>query len=219
MEGGTDEELNTLSTEQLRLELQQERRMKEMLERSTFEMKNTVAELEKRLNNVDDEGNEWKTRYETQKELNRQLERQIYLLKEKAAYIRGNPADRLASIRSLDEMPTGALNQFLKQLEMEKISLENQLKDYILRMEQEAKAYHKVNDERRIYVAEILQVSQKLVANTTSQKQKTDITYGTKDNKLLKGVSNIPPNQNILNSRKGQNKHTPGVKNLPKIEK
>ncbi|XP_069496397.1 coiled-coil domain-containing protein 169 isoform X3 [Ambystoma mexicanum] len=191
--------------------------LREMLERSTFEMKSTVAELEKRLNNVEDEGNEWKTRYETQIELNQQLENQISLLKEKIGHIRGSPADRLASIRSYDEMPVGALNQFLKQLEMEKISLENQLKNFLLRMEQEAKAYYKVNDDRRVYVAEISQISQTSVANDSSKKQKTDLTHCTRESKISRGMYNIPPNQRMLDPRKGPIKKTAGVKHLPKI--
>ncbi|KAK4829968.1 hypothetical protein QYF61_008099 [Mycteria americana] len=52
----------------------------------------------------------------------------------------------------------GSLKEVLKQLEEEKKSLQNQLKDYELRLEQEAKAYHKASDERRMYLSEILQV-------------------------------------------------------------
>ncbi|KAG8584959.1 hypothetical protein GDO81_004844 [Engystomops pustulosus] len=114
-------------------------RMREMLQASIFEMKNTVADLERRLSGVEDEGNEWKTRYETQVELNKQLERQIYALQKKSEYIRGNPTDRLFAIRSYDQMPVGALNQCLKHLEEEMIIMENQLKDFELRIEQEAK--------------------------------------------------------------------------------
>ncbi|XP_066438833.1 coiled-coil domain-containing protein 169 isoform X2 [Eleutherodactylus coqui] len=138
-------------------ELQMETRMKEVLQASIFEMKNTLADLERKLNSVEDEGNEWKTRYETQVELNRQLERQIHALQEKSEYVRGNPTDRLSSIRSYDQMPVGALNQYLKHLEEEKNSMENQLKDFELRIEQESKAYYKVNDERRMYFTEIAQ--------------------------------------------------------------
>nr|XP_048703764.1 coiled-coil domain-containing protein 169 isoform X4 [Caretta caretta] len=163
-------------SEQLRLELGQEKQMKEMLELSIFELRNTLTELERRLGSVEDEGNEWKTRYETQVELNRQLERQTGRLQEKMEHIHGNPTDRLSSIRSFDQMPVsflnvlnstapssqmapqGSLNQLLKQLEEEKRNLQNQLKDYELRLEQEAKAYHKANDERRMYLAEISQM-------------------------------------------------------------
>ncbi|XP_075448212.1 coiled-coil domain-containing protein 169 isoform X2 [Ascaphus truei] len=164
-------------------ELQQERQKKEMLEVSTFELKNTVAELERRLNGVDDEGNEWKTRYETQIELNKQLERQIHLLQEKGEHIRGNPTDRLSSIRSYDQMPMGALNQFLKRLEEEKTILENQLKDFELRIEQETKAYYKVNDERRLYISEISQTS---VAQEAAKKQQIDPAHTTREKQMLK---------------------------------
>ncbi|NXD15417.1 CC169 protein, partial [Nothocercus nigrocapillus] len=130
---------------------------RQMLEISISELRNTVTELEKRLDSVEDEGNEWKTRYETQVELNRQLERQIIKLQDKMELFHGNPSDKLSSVRTFDQMPVGSLKQLLKQLEEEKKSLQNQLKDYGLRLEQEAKAYHKANDERRMYLSEISQ--------------------------------------------------------------
>ncbi|NXD78630.1 CC169 protein, partial [Halcyon senegalensis] len=130
---------------------------RQMLEISISELRNTVAELEKRLSSVEDEGNEWKTRYETQVELNKQLERQINILQDKMELIRGNPADKLSIVRTFDQMPMNSLKEVLKQLEEEKKRLRNQLKDYELRLQQETKAYHKANDERRIYLTEILQ--------------------------------------------------------------
>ncbi|XP_053163868.1 coiled-coil domain-containing protein 169 isoform X5 [Hemicordylus capensis] len=93
-----------LDPEQIVLELKQEQQMKQMLEHSIYEMKNTMAELEKRLGSVEDEDNEWKTRYETQIEFNRQLKRQIGLLQGKMEHVRGSPTDRLASVRSFDQM-------------------------------------------------------------------------------------------------------------------
>ncbi|XP_072333136.1 coiled-coil domain-containing protein 169 isoform X2 [Scyliorhinus torazame] len=146
-----------MDTEQLSSELEQERQMRDMLDQSASNLQNMVAQLERRLDSMEDEGNEWKTRYETQQELNTQLERQIRLLEEKVEYIRGNPADRLSSVRSYEEMPVGVLKQLIKQLEKEKKSFENQLKNYEWRIEQEAKAYHKANDERRTYLMEIAQ--------------------------------------------------------------
>ncbi|XP_077029898.1 coiled-coil domain-containing protein 169 isoform X4 [Agelaius phoeniceus] len=134
------------------------RSKRQMLESSIFELRNTVTELEKSLNSTENEDNEWKTRYETQVEWNKQLERQINVLRDKVELIRGNPADKLSLVRTFDKMPVGSLKEVLKQLEEEKKILQNQLKDYELRLEQEAKAYHKVNDERRLYLSEILQV-------------------------------------------------------------
>ncbi|NWR62488.1 CC169 protein, partial [Bucorvus abyssinicus] len=131
---------------------------RQMLEISIFELRNTVTELEKRLSTVKEEGNEWKTRRETQVELNKQLERQINILQDKMELIHGNPADKFSSVRTFDQMPVASLKEVLKQLEEEKKSLQNQLKNYELRLEQEAKAYHKANDERRMYLSEISQV-------------------------------------------------------------
>ncbi|KAJ7395425.1 hypothetical protein BTVI_155076 [Pitangus sulphuratus] len=88
-EGG---ERRAAEPDRLALELGREKRRKQMLEISIFELRNTVAELEERLNCVEDEGNEWKTRYETQVELNKQLERQINILQDKVELIRGKPA-------------------------------------------------------------------------------------------------------------------------------
>nr|XP_013817551.1 PREDICTED: coiled-coil domain-containing protein 169-like isoform X2 [Apteryx mantelli mantelli] len=153
-----------------------------MLEISIFELRNTVTELEKRLNSIEDEGNEWKTRYETQVELNRQLERQIIKLQDKMELIRGNPTDKLSSVHTFDQMPVGSLKQVLKQLEEEKKSLQNQLKDYELRLEQEAKAYHKANDERHMYLSEILQTSATL---KLVERQKPDAMTGKREKQIL----------------------------------
>ncbi|KAM9319856.1 coiled-coil domain-containing protein 169-like [Gastrophryne carolinensis] len=164
--------------QQLLEDLQVERRKKEMLQTSLYELKSTVAELERKLNGVNDEGNEWRTRYETQIELNRQLERQIHRLQETTEHIRGNPTDRLSSIRSYEQMPVAALNQYLRRLEEEKTLMENQLKDFELRIEQETKAYYKVNDERRMYISEIAQTSD---AQDAVKKQSVDPVKATRE--------------------------------------
>ncbi|NXH30106.1 CC169 protein, partial [Myiagra hebetior] len=49
--------------------------------------------------------NEWKTRYETQVELNKQLERQINILQDKVELIHRNSADKLSIVRTFDKMP------------------------------------------------------------------------------------------------------------------
>ncbi|KAM6438754.1 coiled-coil domain-containing protein 169-like [Rhynochetos jubatus] len=199
----------------LALELGRERRKKQMLEISISELRNTVTELEKRLRGVEDEGNEWKTRYETQVELNKQLERQINILQEKMELIHGNPADKLSIIRTFDQMPVGSLKEILKQLEEEKKSIRNQLKDYELRLEQEAKAYHKANDERRRYLSEILQVSATL---KIVERQKTDVLTGKGENQILRGRYSVPGNPKMVNPQKASITKTVGVKQLPKLK-
>ncbi|GAB1287534.1 Coiled-coil domain-containing protein 169 [Apodemus speciosus] len=162
-----------VSTDRLKLELLEEIHMKDVVQLSTLEIRHKIAELEASLSGdlADHEGSEWKTRYETQLELNDQLEKQIVSLKEKMEKIRGNPSDRLSSIRVYEKMPVESLNVLLKQLEKEKRSLENQVKDYALKLEQESKAYHRTNNERRSYIAEMTQVSG---LNQVSKRQQMD---------------------------------------------
>ncbi|KAM9332566.1 coiled-coil domain-containing protein 169 [Pholidichthys leucotaenia] len=148
----------------LQAELDQEREMKERLEESVCDLQSTMCELQERLHSVDGEENEWKTRYETQVELNRQLERQISLVHEKLEDIRGSPVDRLASIRSYDDMTSETLRQHLKRLSEEKCDLQRKLMDCHLQIEQEGKAFHKTNDERRAYLSEIAKFSSTLEA-------------------------------------------------------
>ncbi|XP_048350566.1 coiled-coil domain-containing protein 169 isoform X2 [Sphaerodactylus townsendi] len=194
-EGADGSEL--VDSERIMSEVEQEAQMKEALERSLFEMKNTVAELEKRLNSVEDQDNEWKTRYETQIELNRQLERQIGLFQHKMQHVCDNPADRLASVRSFDQMHLDSLNQFLKQLEEDKKNLQNQLKEYTLRLEQEGKMSGSLK---------------------SSERQKKDEVEIKRENQILRGRCNIPKNQRILDPKKGPIKKTAGVKHLPKLK-
>ncbi|XP_015707451.1 coiled-coil domain-containing protein 169-like isoform X4 [Coturnix japonica] len=105
-------------SEGLEMELGRERRRQQMLENSISELRKTVTELEKKLSSVEDEGNEWKTRYEMQVELNRQLQRQINILKDKVELIRGNPTDKLAIVRIFDQMPV--TSAMLKTAERQK---------------------------------------------------------------------------------------------------
>ncbi|XP_077154325.1 coiled-coil domain-containing protein 169 isoform X2 [Ranitomeya variabilis] len=199
MDGRTERSRAAAEDERRAEQLQAEAKMKEMLQASIYEMKNTVMDLERKLTSVEDEGNEWKTRYETQIELNKQLETQIRALQEKSEYLRGNPTDRLSSIRSYDQMQVGALNQYLKRLEEEKIIMENQLKDFELRIEQEAKAYYKVNDERRMYVSEIAQIS---AAQEAARKQPSDPAHVTREKQAHKGVYNSSTKKKTVSKKK-----------------
>ncbi|XP_054384894.2 coiled-coil domain-containing protein 169 isoform X4 [Pongo abelii] len=95
---------DSVSTNRLKQQLLEEIRKKDAVQLSIFELRHKITELEAKLN-TDNEGSEWKTRYETQLELNDQLEKQIVYLKEKMEKIRGNSSDRLSSIRVYERMP------------------------------------------------------------------------------------------------------------------
>ncbi|XP_063415763.1 coiled-coil domain-containing protein 169-like isoform X6 [Mytilus trossulus] len=163
--------------EKIRQEIQQEKQMKEMLEQSAAELRATVEELENRYDTVDNEGNEWKTRYETQTEINEQLERQILNLQNKVQEAKSNlkdddffpdgrvrPYRRTVRHRTAGKTPRD-MNRFddlsdanphmIRMLEKEKQMLSSQLRDLEWRLDQESKAYHKANDVRRNYQNEI----------------------------------------------------------------
>ncbi|XP_036047388.1 coiled-coil domain-containing protein 169 [Onychomys torridus] len=201
-----------VSTDRLKLELLEEIHMKDVVQLSMLEIRHKIAELETSLS-VDHAGSEWKSRYETQLELNDQLEKQIVSLKEKMEKVRGNPSDRLASIRAYEKMPVESLNTLLKQLEKEKRSLESQVKDYALKLEQESKAYHRTNNERRTYITEMSQVSG---LNQVSKRQQMDPLPRMKDSLVKTGRYN-PVNQKITNAKKGPVKKISRSNHLPKL--
>ncbi|MEQ2275795.1 hypothetical protein XENORESO_008983 [Xenotaenia resolanae] len=157
MAGGND--YSKYDFAQLQAELEEEQEIKEMLIESVCDLRCTVAELKERLRGVDGEGNEWKTRFETQVELNGQLERQISHIQQSLESIKGNPVDRLAFIRSYEDMEVEMLKQHLKVLTEEKSDLQSQLRNCHLQIEQEGKAFHKTNNERRAYLTEIATLS------------------------------------------------------------
>uniref|UniRef100_A6NNP5-2 Isoform 2 of Coiled-coil domain-containing protein 169 n=1 Tax=Homo sapiens TaxID=9606 RepID=A6NNP5-2 len=98
-----------VSTNRLKQQLLEEVRKKDAVQLSIFELRHKITELEAKLN-TDNEGSEWKTRYETQLELNDELEKQIVYLKEKVEKIHGNSSDRLSSIRVYERMPVVSRN-------------------------------------------------------------------------------------------------------------
>ncbi|XP_057677018.1 coiled-coil domain containing 169 isoform X2 [Corythoichthys intestinalis] len=158
-----------------------EKSSEDMLEESVRDLRCTMRELQDRLHSVDAEDNEWKTRYETQTELNVQLQRQLSLVHERLEDLRGNPADRLASIRPYDDMSPELLRHHLKLLTDCKSDLQSQLADCQVNIEHEAKAFHKTNDERRAYLSEIAKLSSTVEAQ---RKQYSVQPQGASESKL-----------------------------------
>ncbi|XP_005387745.1 PREDICTED: coiled-coil domain-containing protein 169 isoform X2 [Chinchilla lanigera] len=183
---------------------------RDVVQLSMVEIKHKIAELEAKLN-TDNEGGEWKTRYEAQLELNDQLQKQIVSLEEKMKRVRGNPSDRLSSIRVYERMPVESLNVLLKQLEKEKRSLENQVKDYALRLEQESKAYQRTSSERRTYLAEMSQGSG---SHQISKRQQMEQLPRMKEILVKSGRYN-PVNQKT--AKRGPVKKITRSNHLPKL--
>ncbi|XP_078494842.1 coiled-coil domain-containing protein 169-like [Ciona intestinalis] len=148
------------SLEEMEAELEHERQMKKMLDQSLLGLKITVEDLEKKYQQIDEEGNEWKTRYETQQEMNTQLELQIKDLKDKLKpNHRTNSKNRKdpipVSVKNMEDLSESGLKGLVKQMEKERSSLQNQLRDLEWRLDQESKALYKASEGRKKYLTEL----------------------------------------------------------------
>ncbi|XP_036364188.1 coiled-coil domain-containing protein 169-like isoform X2 [Octopus sinensis] len=143
--------------ERINTKIKQEKQMKDMLDNSLQELITTVKELEQRSETIQDEGNEWRTRFETQEEINKQLQQQDLVLTKKVDEARSNLKEAMKKPKDNNSTQdnTEITPQYVKILEKEKNSLANQLRDLEWRLDQESKAYHKANDERKQYILEI----------------------------------------------------------------
>ncbi|XP_063415766.1 coiled-coil domain-containing protein 169-like isoform X9 [Mytilus trossulus] len=227
--------------EKIRQEIQQEKQMKEMLEQSAAELRATVEELENRYDTVDNEGNEWKTRYETQTEINEQLERQILNLQNKVQEAKSNLKDVQYSVKAgktprdmnrFDDL-SDANPHMIRMLEKEKQMLSSQLRDLEWRLDQESKAYHKANDERKTYNLEINTTkhqhgemssrqramgSREQLDTISGSRTPRDLSRNSRKSGSHGSLSNIPEDQRIIDPKRGPIKKTAGVKNLPSLE-
>uniref|UniRef100_A0A8W8LDR4 Coiled-coil domain-containing protein 169 n=1 Tax=Magallana gigas TaxID=29159 RepID=A0A8W8LDR4_MAGGI len=216
------EVMDDFELEKLRAEIQQEKQMKEMLEQSAAELRATVEELEKRYDTIDNEGNEWKTRYETQTEINEQLERQILMLQNKVQEAKANLKDAGKTPRDLKNFDdlSDANPHMIRMLEKEKNVLMNQMRDMEWRLDQESKAYHKANDERKTYSLEIN--STKGSINDFSTRTKLSSSRDALDtipgSRTPRSMGNIPEDQRILDPKHGPIKKAAAVKSLPSLE-
>ncbi|KAK2161560.1 hypothetical protein NP493_1576g00020 [Ridgeia piscesae] len=213
---GRDGDVNDI--ERLRADLSQELQMKEMLEQSLGELQITVQELQKKVDSVDDENNEWKTRYESQTEMNEQLEKQIMLLQERLTEARNNIRENRFPNKTPRDSDKQITPHYVKQLEKEQQILENQLRDLEWRLDQESKAYHKAIEEKKQHGIEI-QAAKGLITHT---KLKRGMVYSSRENVAMTprpiGTVNIQPDQRIIEARRGPIKKTAAVRNLPKLQ-
>ncbi|ELU08814.1 hypothetical protein CAPTEDRAFT_226076 [Capitella teleta] len=198
--------------ERLRAELAQERQMSEMLESSLKELGITLDEMDKRSHNFDQECNEWKTRYETQVEMNQQLEKQAILLATKVEESK-RTLKELKMPKTARKADTDAevTPHYVKALEKEKIVMENQLRDLEWRLDQESKAYYRATEERKNYVTEI-SAAKEVIENMKKNQQNLDNTP-----RSTQAGSNIPQDQRVIDPRRGPIRKTAAIKTLPRI--
>ncbi|CAF3654116.1 unnamed protein product [Rotaria sordida] len=227
---------NSLEIERLKAEIRQEEQIKLSLEQSCHELQNTASELEKRLKMIDEEsmkfyvvsthldiggqieGNEWKTRFENQEEINRHLARQILLLEKNID--QAKEEQKTAKTRAAKADPNEVSQEVLSVVENEKKNLLSQLRDYEWRLEQENKAYHKANEERKILTNEITDVRNAI----SVMKERTQTIEHTKTERNAQIINrepndNIPMDKRVIDPRKGPINRNAATRSLPKLTK
>ncbi|XP_071495142.1 coiled-coil domain-containing protein 169-like [Diadema antillarum] len=222
---GRDASDDNREIERIRAEIEQEKQMSVMLDQSMLELTNTLMELERRYDGVMDEGNEWKTRFETQEELNALLEKQILVLKERLDKSKEDAKDGFdAQLKSYDELSESSLRRLVRELEREKNSLNSQLRDYDWRLDQESKAFHKAHEARKNYLTELRNARVQEEEYRQTQRGLKGSNFSTpRDSKNSTPGSrepgrNVPDNQRIIDPRRGPIRKTAAVKKLPKLD-
>lgn len=211
--------------ERIRAEIEQEKQMSMMLDHSMQELETTLEELGKRFDGVMEEGNEWKTRFETQEELNALLEKQLLFLKDKLEKARESAKDGYSEqLKSYDELSEASLRRLVRELEREKNSLNSQLRDYDWRLDQESKAFHKAHEARKNYLTELRNA--RMQEDEFKQKGKGSQFSTPRDSYNSTPASrssrqpgkNVPDNQRVIDPRRGPIRRTAAVKKLPKLD-
>eukprot|EP00057_Strongylocentrotus_purpuratus_P004434 XP_003728688.1 PREDICTED: coiled-coil domain-containing protein 169 [Strongylocentrotus purpuratus] len=182
-----------------------------------------MEELEKRYDCILDEGNEWKTRFETQEELNALLEKQLLFLRDKLEKAKESSKDGFSEeLKAFDDLSEPSLRKLVKELEREKNSFNSQLRDYDWRLDQESKAFHKAHEARKNFLTELRNA--RLEEDKFKQSQKKGSHMGTpRDSYNSTPASrppgrNVPDNQRIIDPRRGPIRKTAAVKKLPKLD-
>ncbi|XP_037506521.1 coiled-coil domain-containing protein 169 isoform X1 [Rhipicephalus sanguineus] len=212
----------------LKSEIENEEKMKHMLEQSINDLCKTVEALEVQSQSADvSDEDEWKVRYYTQVEVNEQLEHQRDWLRSRAEAARVNNKEGLTEYLAdldLDSLTENQLVRYLKQLEKDRNSVYNEIRDTEWKLDQESKAFHKFNDTRKAYMTEITDA----MLNLESLRNRIKIVDMTDPNLLLgkcprhlkylrTSRSNIQPDQRIIDPRKGPIRKTAAVRSLPKL--
>ncbi|XP_028403508.1 coiled-coil domain-containing protein 169-like [Dendronephthya gigantea] len=210
----------------LREEIEQEKQMKQMLDQSKYELEQTVDRLSEKQDSIDDEDNEWKTRYQTQYQINEQLEKQKIMLQDKLQSFRESSKNGNRHIQkrtNKEELSDVDIKKLMKQLDREKIDLEGQLKDLEWRLNNESRSFHKLEEDRKMYATELQET--RAVIGETKAKHRHVLNDMQRENetnhwpeKRLSGKFGLPDNQRIIDPSKGPVKKTAVVRRLPKLK-
>ncbi|KFM69647.1 hypothetical protein X975_21174, partial [Stegodyphus mimosarum] len=118
----------------------------------------------------------------------------------------------------LDSLTESQLLRYLKQLEKDRNSLYNELRDKEWKLDQESKTFHKYNDTRKAYMTEITEA----MLNLEAMKSRLRMFEGSENGSIAKcprhlKYLNILPDQRVIDPKKGPIKKTAAVRSLPKL--
>ncbi|XP_014667351.1 PREDICTED: coiled-coil domain-containing protein 169-like isoform X2 [Priapulus caudatus] len=113
----------------------------------------------------------------------------------------------------MDSMSEGELAKLVKRLANDRKTFITELRDYEWRLEQEAKAFHKAHESRKVYLTD-LSHTKRLHENPTprsdGERMLKDLTQKEK--------RNIASDHRILDQKKGPINRKATVKRLPKLD-
>lgn len=153
--------------EHLQKEIEREEKLLKLLEENYNAMLKSSKELEQCYNFIDEESNEWKTRYDNQIEVNRQFVNQSKSVQRNLTDLK----NRFKNSRKIENIK----DESVAKLHKDKKDLEAELADYKMRLEQEDKAYHAANTERKEILVQLnnvrssMQVVNMKVSSNTQQ--------------------------------------------------
>ncbi|CAK6450229.1 unnamed protein product [Pipistrellus nathusii] len=199
-----------MSIEQLKLELLEEVHKKDLVKLSINELTYKIAE--QKANFI--KNNEWKIRYEIQLEMNDHLKEQIVTLKEKLGKLSAEPSDIQGTIQVYKQLPMKYLVTLLRKLLQEKRRLENQVKYYSRKVEQESRACRKIKNERQKLLDDLFQAFR---LYEMSKRQHMDEFHRIREFPMeIRRYNTV--NQKIENAKKGSGKKRGRSNLLPKIK-
>ncbi|KAK3726950.1 hypothetical protein QZH41_014802, partial [Actinostola sp. cb2023] len=130
-------------------------------------------------------------------------------------------------IKTYNGLSDTEVRKLMRKMERDKAALEGQLRDLEWRLDNESKAYHKINEERTKYITELHEANSVIDDTKTKRRQalndaqkESDAQFARITNPALQKGSNVfglPDNQRILDPKKGPVKKTAAVRKLPKI--
>ncbi|KAK3860744.1 hypothetical protein Pcinc_033213 [Petrolisthes cinctipes] len=215
----------------LQKELEQEMRYRDTIQWSVAVLEQSVDELKQQLEAVtegqQEEGGEFKLRFEAQEQLNAKLEEQTewYLEEVDKTKEKIKRGQEYTFDQDLDQYNEFELLKMVKCLERERNNLYSDLRGKSWVLDNQSKEYYHLKELIRAYTGDLTMINRSLeqLWRQRGIGQDTHYTGGSTPVTSPGGVrwsgqSGIRPSQRILDPRKGPIRKTAGVRSLPRLD-